>query len=137
MVSDFSNQVLARLLTPERKVSRKELQEVKIEITQASIGSLMGLIVSRQAGARCASKDQYLDILASAQSRSELWLEILPQREILYSLTTFASSMVAGSTHLPLCPEVVWKILAPSDIPAAVRDWLEDQPNVLLRCKAA
>lgn len=130
---EFAAAALAELAKSGQGFCWAGLQVVKLELIAGLENTLTGLIVARQAAARGVTEEQYFAILNDADKLLSSKKKA-PKREAFHALTTKAAATIpsSSSTATPLCPEVVWNILAPRSISPVVREWLEEQRNVLL-----
>lgn len=110
------------------------LEHVEIEIKDHSVGALISIIAARQAGARGASKEQYLELLRKAlamigQRRITRAFKAELQREAPNVLAA-ASIFQLDAEAIPLCSQVQWKIGALGTELGDLLGYLEAQPNV-------
>lgn len=113
------------------------LEHVEIEIKDHSVGALISIIAARQAGARGASKEQYLQTFRDASARlfddqprrMTRALKDACAREAQRIMAAASAFQLHAGTS-PLCSEVQWKIHAPDSISEDLLNWLQEQPNI-------
>lgn len=113
------------------------LEQAELDLAVGSISAFVSVFAARQAGARGATEQQYLDILQSASSR-------LGKARLGSSTSGAGSAFVRRARDImatvnavehhanaqPLCSHVHWRVSVPDSLPLRVMEWLKEQPNI-------
>lgn len=107
------------------------LESIECELTLSSILPLVGVMIARQAGARGASKEEYIAALRDAFDALREHQVSNNSDGVIPEGTKALSAVISqGQAAVRSCSQVHWSIQVPDCLPEGIVAWLQAQPNV-------